>query len=384
MKNENLENNLKPISTPAWIIEESKLKANLEIMKKIKDQSGAKILLALKGYAVFSTFDTVSQYLDGCCASGLHEAILAKEEFGKEVHTYSPAFKKEDIETIAKISNHLVFNSIAQFKIYAPKAKAVNPNISLGLRINPQFSSSPSEKYNPCGLYSRLGVTIENFDESILKLCDGLHFHALCEEDSHALAEVLKHFEAKFGRYIPQMKWINFGGGHHITRKDYDVEALISIINSFKSKYNINELYLEPGEAIGWEVGVLVATVVDIVHNGMDIVILDICAEAHMPDTIIMPYRADIRGSAKAHEKPHTYRITGNSCLAGDVMGDYSFDAPLHIGDRVIFEDQIHYTIVKATTFNGVALPSINILREDGELECVKEFGYDEFKGRLS
>lgn len=384
MKNLNINTILPTINTPAWVIEESLLKNNMQTMSYIKQKSGTKILLALKGYAIFSTFDIISEYLDGCCASGENEAILAKEEFGKEVHTYSPAFKADEIEKIAKISNHLVFNSIAQFQHYAPLAKKINPNISLGLRVNPQFSSSPAEQYNPCGLYSRLGVTLENFDESILPLCDGLHFHALCEQDSDALGEVLEHFEAKFGKYIPQMKWINFGGGHHITRQGYNIDRLITLINDFKTKYNIHEIYLEPGEAVGWEVGVLIAQVVDIIHNGMEIAILDICAEAHLPDTILMPYRADIRGSGKAHEKAHTYRITGNSCLAGDVLGDYSFDQPLHIGDKIIFEDQIHYTIVKATTFNGVKLPSINILREDGSLKCAKNFGYEEFKNRLS
>jgi len=384
MKKYRLENSIESIQTPAWVIETQRLKDNLETMHYIKTKSGAKILLALKGYAIFSTFDMVARYLDGCCASGLHEALLADKEFGKEVHTYSPAFKADEIETVAKISNHLVFNSIAQFKHYASKAKAINPDISLGLRVNPEYSSSPKEIYNPCGLYSRLGVTIANFDESILELCDGLHFHALCEQDSTALAEVLKHFEAKFGKYIPQMKWINFGGGHHITRSDYDVATLITLINDFKTKYSIDEVYLEPGEAVGWEIGVLVATVVDIVHNGMDIAILDICAEAHMPDTVIMPYRAEIRGSGKAGEKAHTYRITGNSCLAGDVMGDYSFDQPLQIGQKLIFEDQAHYTIVKATTFNGVKLPSINLVDEEGNLKCVKRFGYEEFRDRLS
>ncbi|MEA2027377.1 MAG: carboxynorspermidine decarboxylase [Campylobacterota bacterium] len=384
MINSQIDKIIQNVQTPAWIIEESLLKANLETMQYIKEHSGAKILLALKGYAVFSTFDTISQYLDGCCASGLHEAILAHEEFGKEVHTYSPAFKDNQIEQIAKLSNHLVFNSIAQFQKYATRAKAINPDISLGLRINPEFSSSPKEIYNPCGLYSRLGVTKQNFDESILELCDGLHLHALCEQDSSALAEVLKHFEDNFGKYIPQMKWINFGGGHHITREDYDVAKLITLINDFKTKYSVENIYLEPGEAVGWEVGVLVASIIDIVHNGMDIAILDISAEAHMPDTIIMPYRADIRDSGEANEKAHTYRITGNSCLAGDIMGDYSFDKALKIGDKIIFEDQIHYTIVKATTFNGVNLPSINIVHEDASFECVKRFGYEEFKNRLS
>jgi len=308
---------------------------------------------------------------------------LANEEFRKEVHTYSPAFKDDEIKEIAKISNHLVFNSIAQFKKYSNMAKKINSNISLGLRINPEYSSSPVEKYNPCGLHSRLGVKIKDFDESILNICDGLHFHALCEQGAEELEKVLMEFENKFGKYLYKMKWINFGGGHHITKNGYNIELLISLINKFKTKYGV-EVYLEPGEAIGWEIGVLVASVVDIVYNGMDIAILDICAEAHLPDTIIMPYRVDIRNAKEAYKLGFTYKITGNSCLAGDIIGDYSFKNRLNIGDKIIIEDQIHYTIVKATTFNGIALPSISILRDNGIIEEVKRFGYIDFKNRLS
>jgi carboxynorspermidine decarboxylase len=352
-------------------------------MSTIKEQSGAKVLLALKGYALWKSFDTIKPYLDGCCASGLHEAKLAFETFGKEVHTYSPAFKEEEIEELASISHHLVFNSPAQLKHFAKEAKKINPTLSFGLRVNPEYSESPKEIYNPCGLHSRLGTTLENFDEEILEKIDGLHFHALCEQDSSALENVLKNFEEKFGKYIPKMKWINFGGGHHITRKGYDVEKLIRLIKAFKAKYHV-DVYLEPGEAIGWETGTLVTTVLDIVQNKMDIAILDSSAEAHMPDTIIMPYRAEVRGAAQVGEKAHTYRLAGNTCLAGDIMGDYSFDTPLQIGDKVIFEDQMHYTMVKATTFNGVKLPSIAIQRVDGSIEVVREFGYEDFKNRLS
>jgi carboxynorspermidine decarboxylase len=373
----------KSLPSPCWLLEEEKLIQNLKVIEHVKKESGAKVLLALKGYALWKSFDIIRPYLEGCCASGLHEAKLAHETFQKEVHTYSPAFKSEEIEEIASISHHLVFNSPAQFKQFAPKAKEVNPKLSLGLRINPEFSQAPKEIYNPCGLYSRLGTTLENFDESILDECDGLHFHALCEEDSDALESVLATFEEKFGAYIPKMKWINFGGGHHITRKGYDIDKLITLVKSFKSKYGV-EVYLEPGEAIGWQTGPLIATVLDIVHNGIDIAILDTSAEAHMPDTIIMPYRADVRGSGKAGEKRYTYRLAGNTCLAGDIMGDYSFDEPLQIGQRIIFEDQMHYTMVKATTFNGIKLPSIAIQRTDGTIEVVREFGYDEFKNRLS
>jgi carboxynorspermidine decarboxylase len=375
--------NLENLPSPCWLLEETKLKKNLETLHYIKQHSGANILLALKGYALWKSFPILIPYLDGCCASGLHEAKLANETFGKEVHTYSPAFKSEEIEEIASISHHLVFNSPAQFKAYAKKAKEINPRLSLGLRVNPEYSEAPKEIYNPCGLYSRLGTTIINIDESVIAQCTGLHFHALCEQSVDALEHVLKHFEDKFGAYIPQMKWINFGGGHHITRKDYDVERLITLIKAFKSKYNV-EVYLEPGEAVGWETGTLVTTVLDIVHNGIDIAILDSSAEAHMPDTIIMPYRADVEGADIAGVKPYTYRLAGNTCLAGDIMGDYSFDTPLHIGDKVIFLDQMHYTMVKATTFNGVKLPSIAIRREDGSVEVLREFAYEDFKYRLS
>ena len=371
------------LPSPCWLLEESLLIKNLELIRTIKEQSGAKVLLALKGYALWKSFDTIRPYLNGCCASGLHEAKLAHETFGKEVHTYSPAFKEEQIEEIAKLSHHLVFNTPAQFKYFSKKAKEINPGLSLGLRVNPEYSEAPKEIYNPCGINSRLGTTLENFDDTLIEELDGLHFHALCEQDSNALENVLKNFEDKFGKYISNMKWINFGGGHHITRKGYDVEKLIQLIQNFKAKYNV-EVYLEPGEAIGWQTGTLISTVLDIVHNGMDIAILDTSAEAHMPDTIIMPYRAEVRDAGKAGEKAHTYRLAGNTCLAGDIMGDYSFDTPLHPGDKVIFEDQMHYTMVKATTFNGIKLPSIAIQRVDGSIEVVHEFGYEDFKNRLS
>ena len=372
----------KNLPSPCWLLDEQQLINNLKIFKQLKEKSNAKVLLALKGYALWQSFDTIRPYLDGCCASGLHEAQLASKVFQKEVHTYAPAFKEEELFEIATISQHLVFNSPAQFKRFSKKAKEINPSLSLGLRVNPEYSVSPKEIYNPCGIHSRLGTTIENFDESILEGLDGLHFHALCEQDADALEAVLENFEKKFGPYIPHMKWINFGGGHHITRKGYDIDKLISLIIAFKEKYNV-DVYLEPGEAVGWETGTLIATVLDIVHNGMDIAILDTSAEAHMPDTIIMPYRAEVRDAGKANEKTFNYRLAGNTCLAGDIMGDYSFDQPLAIGDRIIFEDQMHYTMVKATTFNGIKLPSIAIQRVDGSIDVVKEFSYEDFKERL-
>ena len=372
------------MKTPYWLLEESLLKRNLQILAHVKEETGVKILLALKGYALWHSFPMVSKYLDGCCASGLHEAKLSNEKFQKETHTYSPAFKEEDIKEIASISNHLVFNSPSQFKRFATLAKSYNPQLSIGLRVNPEYSESPVELYNPCGVYSRLGTTIKNFDKLLTPQIEGLHFHALCEQDSSALENVLKAFEEKFGAYLKDIKWVNFGGGHHITRKGYDINKLINLINTFKTKYPHLEIYLEPGEAVGWETGTLVTSVLDIVHNGIDIAILDTSAEAQMPDTIIMPYRVEVRNADKQGKKAHSYRLTGNTCLAGDIMGDYSFDKPLKIGDKVIFEDQMHYTMVKATTFNGVPLPSIVIKRLDGSYELVKVFAYEDFRNRLS
>jgi len=368
------------LQTPIYICEEQLLENNLKILDYIQKKSGAKIILALKGFAMSATFPLVSKYLYGCTASGLHEAKLAKEKFGKEVHTYSPAFKESEIDEIAKISNHIVFNTPSQLKRFRERVKKINPTIHISLRINPEISSSPVDIYNPCGLYSRLGTTLANFDETILPYLDGLNFHALCEQDADALEEVLLSFEKKFSTYFKNLKYINFGGGHHITKDGYDKEKLISLIQKFKTKYNI-DIYLEPGEAVGWQTGVLVSSVLDILENGIKIAILDTSAEAHMPDTLAMPYRAEVRGSAK--NKKYQYRLGGNTCLAGDIMGDYSFDEKLKIGDKIIFEDQIHYTFVKSTTFNGIKLPSLAILKKDGYLDIVKEFGYENYSERL-
>jgi len=372
------------VPTPCYVCEETLLEKNLKILDYVQKRSGAKILLALKGFAMWSTFSLISKYLCGTSASGLHEAKLGREEMNKEVHTYSPAFKDDEIEEIAKLSDHIIFNSPNQVRRFVKRVKTINPSISCGIRVNPEFSSAPVDLYNPCGLYSRLGTTISNFELEILEELDGLHFHALCEQNVDALEGVLEAFEKRFGKFISKMRWVNFGGGHHITRKDYDVERLIKIICDFKERYNNITIYLEPGEAIGWQTGSLVASVLDIVHNGMDIAILDVSAEAHMPDTLAMPYRAEVRKAGVAGEKPYTYRLGGNTCLAGDIMGDYSFDKPLNIGDKIIFEDQIHYTMVKTTTFNGVKHPSIAIWTKENELKIIKEFGYEDFKNRLS
>ena len=369
------------LPSPAYVCEERLLKKNLELLKKVQDETGVKILLALKGFALWSTFDLCKEYLQGCCASGLHEAKLAKEEFTKEVHTYSPAFKDEEIDEIIDISNHLVFNSFNQLNRYRDKAKG---KTSIGLRVNPEYSSVEVDLYNPCALNSRLGITKANFQENNLDNVDGLHFHALCEQNVDALEGALKKFEENFGKFLTQMKWVNFGGGHHITRADYDVKGLISLLKDFKNRYPHLEVYMEPGEAVGWQTGYLVATVLDIVNNGMNIAILDASAEAHMPDTLAMPYRADIRNSAFANEKKYTYRLGGNTCLAGDIIGDYSFDEPLEIGDKIILEDMIHYTMVKTTTFNGIKLPSIVLKNSQGCYQIVNNFGYNEYKSRLS
>ena len=380
-KNYEVVDSFDKLPSPAYVCEEELLENNLKLLKRVQDETGVKILLALKGFAMHSTFDLCKKYLKGCCASGLHEALLAKEEFGKEVHTYSPAFKDEEIDEIISISNHLVFNSFNQLKRYKDKAFK---KVSLGVRLNPEYSSVEVDLYNPCAPNSRLGITKANFDESQLQYLEGFHFHALCEQNVDALEGALANFEKNFSLYFSQLKWVNFGGGHHITRADYDVEGLINLLKDFKARYPHLEVYMEPGEAIGWQTGYLVATVLDIVNNGMDLAILDTSAETHMPDTLAMPYRAMIRNSAVAFEKKYTYRLGGNTCLAGDIIGDYSFDEPLKVGDRIILEDMIHYTMVKTTTFNGIKLPSIIIKNKDNSYKVIKNFCYNDYKSRLS
>ena len=380
-KNYEVVDSFDKLPSPAYVCEEELLEKNLKLLKRVQDETGVKILLALKGFAMHSTFDLCKKYLKGCCASGLHEALLAKEEFGKEVHTYSPAFKDEEIDEIISISNHLVFNSFNQLKRYKDKAFK---KVSLGVRLNPEYSSVEVDLYNPCAPNSRLGITKANFDESQLQYLEGFHFHALCEQNVDALEGALANFEKNFSLYFSQLKWVNFGGGHHITRADYDVEGLINLLKDFKARYPHLEVYMEPGEAVGWQTGYLVATVLDIVNNGMDLAILDTSAEAHMPDTLAMPYRAMIRNSAVAFEKKYTYRLGGNTCLAGDIIGDYSFDEPLKVGDRIILEDMIHYTMVKTTTFNGIKLPSIIIKNKDNSYKVIKNFCYNDYKSRLS
>ena len=374
-------NSFEELPSPSFVCEQDLLENNLKLLKKIQDEADVNILLALKGFALYSTFDLCKKYLKGCCASGLHEAMLAKEKFGGEVHTYSPAFKNEEIEEIIELSNHLVFNSFNQLNQF--KSKAIGKT-SIGLRINPEYSSVEVDLYNPCAINSRLGITKENFEDDNLEGIEGLHFHALCEQNVDALEGALAAFEKNFSQYFSQLKWVNFGGGHHITRSDYDVEGLIEILKNFKKRYPHLKIYLEPGEAIGWQTGYLVATVLDVVKNGMYLAILDTSAESHMPDTLAMPYRPEIRNAGNANEKKFTYRLGGNTCLAGDIIGDYSFDKPLKVGDKIILEDMIHYTMVKTTTFNGIKLPSIVIKVSDDCYQIVNNFGYNEYISRLS
>jgi len=379
--------NYKEFPTPAYICEEALLKRNVEILKRVADESGLKILMALKGFALWKTFETVTPAIVGTSASGLHEALLGKEEVGKEVHTYSPAFNLDEIDEVAKTSTTIIFNSLNQLDRHYDRVKNINADLEIGLRVNPEFSSTSTELYDPCSPYSRLGITIKEFSKistEQLKKIDGLHFHGLCEQGIEHLEPLWSAFEEKFGSYLQDLKWINMGGGHLITRKDYDVDRLIEFVKKLYKKYPKKTLYIEPSEAFGWQTGFLIGEVLDIVHNGIDIAVLNVSAETHMPDVLAMPYRPDVRGADEFGKKEFSYRFGGNSCLAGDTIGDYSFDKPLKIGDKIIFEDMIHYTIVKNTTFNGLPLPKIALLKDNGELNTLKEFGYLDYKNRLS
>lgn len=370
------------VKTPCFVVDEKRLTDNLKILKDVSERAGCKILLAQKAFSMFYAYPLISKYLAGTTASGLYEARLGKEKFGGETHVFSPAYREDEFQEILKYADDIVFNSPTQVKKYAQKAK--NLGKSVGLRVNPECSTQEGHAiYDPCSPGSRLGTTLANFDESILPLLDGLHFHTLCEQNSDDLETTAKAFEEKFGKYLKGMKWLNFGGGHHITRKDYDREKLISVVKHFREKYDV-EVYLEPGEAVVLNAGFLVSTVLETMNNGMDIAILDTSAACHMPDVIEMPYRPPLMNSGEPNEKAFTYRLGGPTCLAGDVIGDYSFDEPLEEGDRVIFEDMALYTMVKTNTFNGMPLPSILYRKSDGEIITVKTFGYEDFVSRLS
>ena len=369
------------VKSPCYVLDEKRLRRNMEILSDIQNRTGVKIICALKGYSFWRSFPIIAEYLPGATASSLNEARLAKEEMGKEVHVFAPAYEDGEIDNILSLADHITFNSFSQWSRF--RDKALKAKVSCGIRVNPQFSTVETDLYNPCGKYSRLGVTEAEFKPELLDGIDGLHFHALCEQDADALEGVLAAFEKHFGKYLPQMKWVNFGGGHHITRKDYHRHQLVDLLNSFKERHPHLEVIMEPGEAIGWQTGELVANVVDLVHNEMDIAILNVSVSAHMPDCLEMPYRPNVTGADLPGVKKFTYKLTGNTCLAGDQLGDFSFDKPLQVGDTIIFEDMIHYTMVKTTFFNGVRHPNIGMFDMDGKFHLLHEFTYEQFKEKL-
>ncbi|MGX8709771.1 MAG: carboxynorspermidine decarboxylase [bacterium] len=369
------------LPTPCYVVDEALLIKNLEILRDTARRAGCKILLAQKAFSMFAVYPLIGQYLDGTTASGLFEAKLGREEMGGETHVFSAAYLENDFEEILRICDHITFNSFYQWEKYRRQSLASGK--SFGIRINPEHSTQEHGIYDPCAAGSRLGVTLQNFRPDLLEGIEGLHFHTLCEQNSDALMETLAAVEDKFGAFLPQMKWVNFGGGHHITRPDYDRDALISCIRRFQEKYGV-EVYLEPGEAVAMNAGFLVTSVLDIVKNGIETALLDASAACHMPDVIEMPYRPPLYESGNAGEKAYTYRLAGATCLAGDVIGDYSFDHPLKPGDRLAFCDMAIYSMVKNNTFNGICLPSIALRRQNGELTVVRRFGYADFKNRLS
>lgn len=374
------------LPTPCYVIDEEKLKENLSILKEVKEKAGCKILLAQKAFSCFYEYPMIGQYLDGTTASGLYEARLGKEEMGKENHVFAPAYKDADMKELGQICDHIIFNSFAQLR----RHKDAVSGKSLGLRINPECSTQGDHAiYDPCAPGSRLGVTKEVFEREIkaepelFDALDGLHFHTLCEQNADDLAKTLEAVEEKFGPWLSKIKWLNMGGGHHITRDDYDRKLLIKCIRHIRDTYGV-EVYLEPGEAIALNAGYLVTEVMDIVENGLSVLILDASAACHMPDVLEMPYRPPLKDSGNAGEKAFTYRLSSCTCLAGDVIGDYSFDKPLYVGDKLYFEDMAIYSMVKNNTFNGIPLPGIAVMKEDGDCRIIRSFGYEDFKGRLA
>ena len=376
--------NLARIETPCFVIDEAKVRGNLAILDRVRARTGCRILLALKAFGMFSLFPLIRRTLQGICASSPHEARLGREEFGGEVHTFAAGYSEGDVKELIELSDHLVFNSFFQWQRFRALVTESGRNILCGIRVNPEHSEAPVALYDPCAPQSRLGVRQEDFFAEELEGISGLHLHTLCEQNADALARTLDTFETKFGKYLHGLDWLNLGGGHHITRPDYDLDLLCELIKRFRKKYGV-QIYLEPGEAVVLDAGILVASVLDIVRNDINIAILDASATAHMPDVIEMPYRPEVAGAGQPGELAHTYRLAGHSCLAGDVIGDYSFGAPLKVGDKVAFLDQAHYTMVKTTTFNGLQLPAIAVYREENdELRIVRSFGYEDFKNRLS
>ena len=387
MKSENTNINWNKIPTPCYVVDEKRLIKNLEILKSVQDKTGCKILLAQKAFSMFYFYPLIKKYLKGTTASGLFEAKLAYEEMGGEVHIFSPAYTDADFDEITQICDYIVFNSFEQWHKFKPTIQNHGSNkIKCGIRVNPEYSEIETEIYNPCAKNSRLGITANKFNITAPEMLDGisgLHFHTMCEQNSDTLWRTLAAFDEKFGKYLECMDWVNFGGGHHITRADYDIETLIKSIMFIKEKYNV-EVYLEPGEAVALNTGFLAATVIEIIENELDVAILDTSAACHMPDVLEMPYRPEVIGAGKSGEKQYSYRFGGPTCLAGDIIGDYSFDTSLHTGDKVIFCDMAHYTMVKNNTFNGMNLPSIAVNTVDNEIKIIRQFGYEDFKMRLS
>lgn len=375
------------LPTPAYVLDEKKLKENLEILRMVEEKAECRILLAQKAFSMFYMYPLIGKYISGTTASGLYEAKLGKEEMGKENHIFSPAYREEEIDEIAEICDHVIFNSFSQLRKYKERCKG---KTSIGLRINPECSTQEDHAiYDPCASGSRLGITLENFlkeveeNPSVLDGVEGFHFHTLCEQNADALEITLKAVEEKFGPYLKKMKWLNMGGGHHITREDYDVECLIRCIRHMRETYDV-KVYLEPGEAVALNAGYLVTEVMDIVENGMKILILDASAACHMPDVLEMPYRPPLYGSGLAGEKAYTYRLSSCTCLAGDVIGDYSFEREILPGDKLYFQDMAIYSMVKNNTFNGIGLPALTVMDEEENCKIVKQFGYKDFKERLS
>ncbi|WP_312098749.1 carboxynorspermidine decarboxylase [Niallia sp.] len=369
--------------SPSYVVDERLLTKNLEVLQSVQERTGAKILLALKGFSMHSVFPLVGKYLAGVTSSSLFEARLGYEKMGKEVHAYAPAYADSEFDELLQYTDHIVFNSHSQWNRFKDKVQNAGKKIDVGLRINPEYSEIETQLYNPCAPFSRFGITLDNFNPDELDGIDGLHFHTMCEQNSDTLKRTIQVVDEKFGEYIKKMKWINFGGGHHITRPDYDIETLVESILYIKEKYNV-DVYLEPGEAIALNTGYLVSTVLDIVHNGMDIAILDTSATCHMPDVLEMPYRPNIIDAGMPGDNEYTYRLGGMTCLAGDVIGDYSFKEPLKPGDKVIFCDMAHYTMVKNHMFNGVNLPSIASYNEEEGLKVVRQFVFEDYSNRLS
>ena len=374
---------LSSLPTPCYVIDEIALERNLKILGSVQQRTGCRILMAMKAFAAFSVFPLIREFLHGTAASSLDEARLGFEEFRGEVHVFAPAYKEDEFDEMLGFSDHIVFNSFSQWDRFKDRVRGHRKKVRCGLRVNPEHSEVKVPLYDPCAPFSRLGITRGNFREEDLEGISGLHFHTLCELNADSLARTLPVFEEKFGGFLQGMQWVNFGGGHHITRADYDLDLLCELITGFRKRYPV-EVYLEPGEAIALHTGVLTASVLDLLHNGMDIAILDTSAAAHMPDVLEMPYRPEIVGAGAPGEYPHTYRLGGLTCLAGDVIGDYSFPRPLTVGSRLVFTDMAHYTMVKNNTFNGVRLPSIAVRDRQNRIRIVRRFDYEDYRNRLS